>query len=270
MPVLGNPVRNNGARYPMLKADKPASAPQYGNSEADIGMVRLISHDPPLEVYESLGPMKPRVVSAYGGWENTARRRDVALTDWAGRDPLKVTFQVFFQSEEQTRSWRLREGLSVEKACRTLEKMGGLDRDDPEPPVLIVNGGGAIPHDYHEAPHVLWHIETLEWDEETEERNDYGNRTLALGTLVISQHVEEDVLASLSAANEVRKKSKKGSSKKGKAGARKKSYTVKSGDTLASIAADKLGNYRRWPEIAKLNSIRDPSSIKVGDDLRMP
>jgi nucleoid-associated protein YgaU len=49
-----------------------------------------------------------------------------------------------------------------------------------------------------------------------------------------------------------------------------KFYTVKRGDTLSSIAADQLGDYRRWTEIADLNDIRDPRRVKVGQTLRLP
>jgi 5'-nucleotidase len=47
-------------------------------------------------------------------------------------------------------------------------------------------------------------------------------------------------------------------------------YEVKRGDTLARIAANKLGSAKRWKEIAKLNNIRDPDNLSVGRMLKMP
>lgn len=235
------------------------------------GSVRIHSDDPDLTVHELLGPKKPRVVSPYGGWQVTARPRRIGLTDWVGRDPLKVNFDIMIESRDRRREFSEREGVRVEKACRALERMAGLDADDPEPPILKVDGGGAIPHDYHDASHVRWVIETLEWDEDAEERNDYGNRTRALANIVVMQYVEEERLSRLSAAHERRRRKKdRTKSKRSKKGAKKKEYVVKSGDTLAEIAARELGNYRRWTEIAQKNGIRDPRSLRVGQRLKLP
>lgn len=57
-------------------------------------------------------------------------------------------------------------------------------------------------------------------------------------------------------------------SDKGKANKRK-SVVVRKGDTLAKIASRVYGNASRWPEIAKLNKIRNPKSIKVGQKLKV-
>lgn len=47
-------------------------------------------------------------------------------------------------------------------------------------------------------------------------------------------------------------------------------YTVKAGDTLSSIAARVLGNANRWQEIATLNGIGDPRTLRVGQILKLP
>ncbi|MER7874821.1 N-acetylmuramoyl-L-alanine amidase [Streptomyces solisilvae] len=47
-------------------------------------------------------------------------------------------------------------------------------------------------------------------------------------------------------------------------------YTVGKGDTLWSIAASKLGDGSRWTEIAKLNGLKDPGAIAVGQKLKLP
>ena len=49
-----------------------------------------------------------------------------------------------------------------------------------------------------------------------------------------------------------------------------RTYTVKSGDTLSKIAQTHLGSYKRYPEIAKLNNIRDPNRIFPGQVLKLP
>jgi hypothetical protein len=47
-------------------------------------------------------------------------------------------------------------------------------------------------------------------------------------------------------------------------------YTVRTGDTLWSIAASKLGDGNRWREIATLNSLADPDEITPGQTLKLP
>ena len=47
-------------------------------------------------------------------------------------------------------------------------------------------------------------------------------------------------------------------------------YTVKSGDTLASIAEERLGSQDRWQEIARANNIENPDRIFEGQTLTIP
>lgn len=47
-------------------------------------------------------------------------------------------------------------------------------------------------------------------------------------------------------------------------------YVVHKGDTLVTIAAHQLGNFNRWHELARLNAIRDPRRLTVGQTLRLP
>ena len=49
-----------------------------------------------------------------------------------------------------------------------------------------------------------------------------------------------------------------------------KSYKVKSGDTLGSIAFKQLGSAGQWREIAELNNIINPNKIEVGEVLQLP
>ena len=47
-------------------------------------------------------------------------------------------------------------------------------------------------------------------------------------------------------------------------------YTVKNGDTLWSIAADRLSDGARYKDIAKLNGLKDADELTVGQKLRLP
>jgi hypothetical protein len=47
-------------------------------------------------------------------------------------------------------------------------------------------------------------------------------------------------------------------------------YTVKSGDTLQRIAQRELGSANRWSEIARLNNLPPPHTIRLGQQLNLP
>ena len=51
-----------------------------------------------------------------------------------------------------------------------------------------------------------------------------------------------------------------------------RTYVVKSGDTLSSIASRELGSTRRWTEIAKLNEsiLHGSTALRVGVTLTLP
>jgi nucleoid-associated protein YgaU len=49
-----------------------------------------------------------------------------------------------------------------------------------------------------------------------------------------------------------------------------KTYTVKRGDTLSSIAAAEYGDPARWRPIATANRITDPLSLRPGLVLALP
>ncbi len=50
----------------------------------------------------------------------------------------------------------------------------------------------------------------------------------------------------------------------------KQLYQVQSGDTLISIARDKLGEQPRWQEIAYINSLSQPYIIYPGQLIMLP
>lgn len=278
----------------MAKAhvDEPiASVPGPGDIESGTGrhgpmivppgMVRIKSVSGAVgkqQLYRPLGPMKPRVVSGYGGWQVTQRPRDIGLTDWIGREPMRVQFQVLIDSALRDivagRPGRaFGDRLSCEKDCRTLEKMAGLTPGSPEPPKVIFDGGRGIPHDASHAKRNRWVIEVLEWDEEYDERNSDGERTRALATLTMMQYVKDERIPRLTAAH--RRKQKKDKKKGGGEraavfGDQEVIIRAREGDTLVKIAARHLGNAKLWTRLAKINGIRDGRRVlKKGRKIKL-
>lgn len=203
----------------------------------------------------------PIVTSGYGGWSRVARPRKKAITEWVGRDSASITIEFMLDSFDDD------DGLFTRTQERALEHLAGLDEDDPEPPLISLSSTpeALIPHNEHHAGHVKWFVDTLSWNADIKISNRVGNPVRIAGTLVLTQYVADHRLESLSAAAKRRKSAKK-------KGSKRKTYTVRKGDTLSKIAArkDVYGDASKWPRIAKANKIRDPKSLKVGRVLKIP
>lgn len=202
----------------------------------------------------------PVVVTAgYGGWSRVARPRKGALTEWVGRDTLAVTID--FRMGERARE---DEGVELRGRIRTLEQLAGVDIDDPEPPLFSLESTpeAMIPHNAHHASQNKWFIDSLTWDKSQFFINNAGNPIAAGGTMVLAVFAADE---NLSAAQSNRKA-------RGGKGARRKTYKVKTGDTLQKIAArkDVYGDSKKWKKIATANHIRDPKKLKVGSTLKIP
>ena len=115
--------------------------------------------------------------------------------------------------------------------------------------------------DYGPAGGGRWVIEDLTAGNEL--RNEQLERIRAEFTVTLVELESADV-----ALSPAKKHNDNANNGGGKGGLR--TYVVKKGDTLPNIAANLLGDYKRWREIATLNSIRDPKKIKVGDKLKIP
>jgi LysM repeat protein len=78
--------------------------------------------------------------------------------------------------------------------------------------------------------------------------------------------------AEQAAAETVAQKTAKFGKKGGKGGetAAAQWYTIRSSDSLASIARDLLKDGRRWRELADVNGLRDPNKIVPGKRIKLP
>lgn len=230
-----------------------------------IGWITFFSLDSShFEFTARLGEGTPTPTAGYGGWQAIARPRRRSLTEWNGNEPLQLDIPILFDAFAED------DGVKIEHDIRQLEKMAGLDLDVTEPPLVQFDSGGAVQHDVHDASQVAWVIRDITWGNAT--RNIYGNRTRQAVTVHAMEYVEDQVLRNDSPATRRRSQSQRNRSQRGRRskGARQKTYVVHAGDTLGAIAARKLGSASRWHDIANLNHIRDPKSIKQGQTLRLP
>lgn len=220
-----------------------------------VGQISFASND--ITVVADLGDGLPIQTQGFGGWQEIERPRRKSLTTWKGRQPWRITIPIIFDRLDQG-DW----GLSVETELRNLEKLAGGGIQG-EPPVLIVDSAGVVPHDFHDAPHVRWVLDGVEFGDTI--RNPHGNRVRCELVVTVLEYVEDKHLAERSAANKARDKDRAK-----KPGAKNKKYTVKKGDTLSKIARKQLGDAGRWREIGRLNNIRDPRNVHPGQVLRLP
>lgn len=224
--------------------------------------VTLIAAEPPIQVTCLRGDGIPTVTGGYGGWATQARPLKKSLTVWQGIDPYELTIPVLLDGHQTN--------TSVEGDCGQLERLAGAARAHGEPPLIRIVG--AVPH----AADTTWVVKTLEWGDPVIYSED-GYRTRQGATLDLLEYVAPDRIQTMGAAEEARiralaqaTKAARDAGVGGSAPAHSKFYVTKSGDTLSSIAARELGDYRRWVEIAEINNIHDPRHVKTGTRLRLP
>lgn len=218
------------------------------------GTFRILEDDPPANhrprEFTALLIDAPVVTAGYAGWAKVARPRKKALTEWVGRDPASITLSFIIDNFDEGA------GLYVESQCQILDELAGIEKDDPEPPLLILetDPDPLMPHGFRRAAHNRWFIESLSWDAANVRYNNAGNRVRATGTIVFTQHVQDDRIR-------VKVKNPKITT-----------YIVKKGDTLRKIAAlpQVYGDSKQWKKIAKANGIRDPNKLRVGRRIKIP
>lgn len=216
--------------------------------------ITLVAATPAIRVTGRRGLTPPIVKSGYSRWALIERRRRISLTEWSGADPIVLAVPILFDG--------FADGDSVEPACSQLERLAH-PTDGSEPPLVRVIG--AVPH-----KEKTWHVSALEWDPEPIYSRRGGYRTRQAVVVELLQAVSDDRLEQTPAAERARQAAASKAAKSGSSTAGGRVYIVRSGDTLSGIAAKELGDYRRSREIADLNEIRDPNTIRVGQRLRLP
>lgn len=195
------------------------------------------------------------VTEGYGGWKITSRPRDVGITEWAGRNPMAIDIPFMLNY------WMLdvsdTPGVQCENMIKNLERLCGIGYH-AQPPVCIVDGGGAIPHDYSNSSTLRWVIENVVWDRSMELRSSESSRRMrAGGTITIRQFVQASAIFKTVTA-------------RSRASVPKQFVVSARYNTLSKIAALVYDDASKWAIIGDANGIRDRRKLKIGKSIKIP
>lgn len=179
----------------------------------------------------------------YGGWETASRTRRSSLTIWQGRDPFQVQIKMLLD----------RGGRSVQIAIDDLNRMATGSAFD-EPPVVTISGAIMVPAGASDN----WVIQDLAWEDQVRQIDHRVTRQLVTVTLL--EHIDDKLLQVSTTKSRLNGKTVV------------KHYRVKKGDTLMTIAARKLGDQKRWIDIAAINGLRSskPPKKLIGKLIKLP
>jgi hypothetical protein len=132
-----------------------------------------------------------------------------------------------------------------------------------------------VPHDYTHAAHVRWVVSALEWNKDLTINSATQVQPLRVGgTITLLQYNHDDIIDAYDGSGEAeprqatrhrpRTRLEQGQGRQGE------DLHGQEGRHADLHRRSKLGDSKRWKEIADLNNVRNPRSIKVGQVLRMP
>lgn len=211
--------------------------------------VTLATRKPVLSVSAYLADSLPTVSSGYGGWEEVARSRNVAFSEWQGQGLRRLTLPLIFAGVGGE--------VDQEPILYRLERMAyPLPRAGHQPPIVRVTG--PVPA----SRSAVWVVEDIEWGENVMRRPSDGHRIRQSATVTLMRYVAPVLAFTKSAAQRA-----------AAAATASVVYTTKTGDTMAKVAVSELGSAGRWSEIRALNPSlgSDPRKvIPTGTRIRVP
>lgn len=243
-----------GGPSPAHTPRRPLAGRAAGDVAVPPGWLRLTAEDDAtLSVLTEMGPRGLIPTQGYAQWTEVDVPRQVAFTQFAGYKPAGFDCELVFDGLQHDRP--------VTAAVRVLEALAGrgsLATPGEPPKVLLDTVRERYPGRYVVAD--LQH--SLDPDEVVLANN--GDLLLATITVTLLQFVDderlEDRAHAISLQLRARNKSK---------GANR-DYIVKEGETLVSIARDKLGDPGKWTVLSEINGIRDPRAVRRGAVIKLP
>jgi len=193
-------------------------------------------------------------------WRQISRPRRRDVLEFDSEDPLKLAFGIMLEQQ----------GGEVESLCGRI--YGWAARNSFDEPT-VVHIAGPVPY-----PELDYVITKIDVGDEVRRGPD-GQRWRQELRLELTEYQRPDLITqSPSPAAAATAAASAPSSpattdvliQAATGGGSSKTYTVRKGDTLSAIAARQLGNANRWQDIANLNGVRDPRTLKVGQVLKLP
>lgn len=203
------------------------------------GCIRLSCDDPAADLVLGLGAEAPKITGGIGGWEVTARPRQIGMTTWQGSEPFQVQLSVMLDGYASD--------TSVEPTLRELVTIAR--GDDESPPGVVAITGIPMPADD-------WVLEALEFGDPILSPQDGSRLRQPLG-LTLREYVPPSFL-------QPRRGTLQGA--KGKT----KVLTARRGDTPAKIARRQDC---KWTDLRSLNPTlvrKANQALKTGTKLRAP
>lgn len=213
--------------------------------------VRLRAEDGSVDITIPMGDGVAIPTGGYGGYKAVDRQDGISVTDWVGQAPITEDVPLMLDGGRQKRS--------IERELAQVRRLG-RDPDGGPPPIFKVSGPI-----HHEGKRWVLPDNGIEFSTDEEEcklRND-GEHYRQAFTLHLLEYVDPDTIR-------IRGK------QRGRAGlsgnvAVGGTYTTKKGDTLQSIAARELNDWRLWQELGRKNGLTDPHQrLPAGKVLRYP
>jgi hypothetical protein len=235
----------------------PASGIHASRIVPPLGWVRLEAEgDRTLALLCRLGEGNLDLTQGIGGWDEVDRPGRTPISRWRHRTALKVDVPLWMNNRDRT---------SVESQIQMLTGLAGRGPKwaEAEPPHLIFDTAGVSPWDVQAYPDQRWVIDALTWGSNVL-HNQAGNRYRQDATVTLLQFVDDVAIPDQSLARRAQQR--------GKVLIKHKTYRVKAGDTLVSVARRELGSVDRWLDLLPLNPAvaRDPRrELKSGTTLRL-
>lgn len=198
-----------------------------------------------------------------GGWRERTHPRAKSTTEWGGLSLHRVTLDLLFDGD--------RSPADVEADLALLESFARpVNPADPlsEPPRLQIK--------YGEGQQLRWVINDIV-ARSNERTSPRGPRVAARRTVDLLEYSTGAIAFTPLEQAEQQAQTQTGTTTGGAlplgrpaGGQPGRTYTVRAGDSLSTIAARELGDWRRWTDIATLNGLADPDVIVPGQVLRLP
>lgn len=223
----------------------------------DYSLLNVYTEQPAagLSITFRIGDGTINVTGGSGGLLAVPRPQDNPLTAWRGPQDAYVMEipLVMHIGNYQTQP------SDIEDDCRTLERMcGALVSPAQQPPLLVLNAGGALQNDVVNFPPLRWVIsDSPTWGEQW--RNGSGRRYCQMVTVKFMNYVAYDELTRSKSAGQSQAANQ---------------TIAKTGDTYKSIAARALAQYGgiKWANrLAQLNGARDgAATLQKGQVVKLP